>query len=154
MRPWIVLGIVMLAGVGCHSTTAPATTQQTWNYQASELTDGTVTCTFGAALALSQTTGPFTGSFQNGYMACSGPNGASSTLVSGTVDSGTATGSTIAFQLTNTDVTNSGEISETTTSFTNSGTIAQFTMTGTATVTITLGGQVYVVQGAWQANLQ
>ena len=154
MRPWIVLGVGLLAGVGCHNATAPATSQQKWNYQASILTNGQVTCTFGAALELSQTTGPFTGVYQNGYVACSGPNGASSTLVSGTVDAGTVTGSTVAFQLTNTDVTNSGELSEATVSFLNSGTLDRYTMTGTATMSIVLGGQPYVVSGPWQANLQ
>lgn len=154
MRSWIALSVFALAGVGCHSSTAPTTTLQTWNYQASALTNGPVTCTFGAALALTDTVGTFTGTFQNGYMACSGPNGASSTLVSGTVDSGAFTGSAMVFQLTNTDVTNSGEVSEATISFTNSGTISQYTMTGTATANITLGGQTYVVTGPWQASFQ
>jgi hypothetical protein len=153
MRLWITLGIGVLAGIGCHRATAPATTQ-TWNYQANALTNGVVTCTFGAPMTvnpLSTGSGPFSGVFQNGYMACSGPNGASSTVVSGTVDSGSVTGSTVAFQFTSTDVANSGEISEATASFTNNGTINQYTMTGSASVTITLGGQQYVLTGDWQA---
>jgi len=156
MRPWIVLGVVAVAGTACHSATAPTPTQQTWNYQAGELTDGVVTCIFGAAMSLTQTSGPFTGAYQNGYMSCSGPDGASSTVVTGTVDAGTVASSNVGFTFTNSDVTNSGEIDETTVSYTNTGTIIDndTVMNGTATVTITLGGVSHTLTGAWTAQFQ
>jgi hypothetical protein len=155
MRPWIALGIVVLAGAGCHPATAPATTQ-TWDYEASALTDGQVTCIFGAPMTLTLITGPFSGFFQNGYMSCSGPNGASSTLVTGNVNAGTIDGTAVSFLFMNTDVTNSGEITEATATFTSSGTVTNngTVMSGTATVNITLGGQPYVLTGYWQANLE
>jgi hypothetical protein len=153
IRPCGALAALALT-VACHSTTAPAVTTQTWAYETSQLTDGVVTCTFGAPLTLTTTSGPFTGTFRNAYMACSGPTGASSTLLSGTVDSGTITGGSVGFQLTNTEVTNSGEIDETTMSYSNAGALGTNVMSGTATASITLGGVAHALTGPWRAVLQ
>lgn len=157
MRLWLVLGIIVSIGTGCRSTTAPQAVQ-VWNYQASGLTnaDGQVTCSFGAALALTQTSGPFTGTHTNGYLSCSSPSGASSTVVSGTVNSGTVSGASIAFHFVNTDVTNTGEVDGTASAFDNTGTIIDndTQMTGTATATVVVAGQTYTLTGPWLAVIQ
>jgi hypothetical protein len=131
---------------------------QVWNYEASALTNGPVTCNFGAAMTLSQTqsSGSFTGTYNNAFLSCSSPNGASSTLVSGIVTAGSISGSSIAFQFDNSDLTNSGEISASTPAYSNSGTIIDndTQMTGTARLTVNLAGQVYVLTGPWQAIIQ
>lgn len=156
-RAWIAISALTWTGVACHSATAPAP-GQVWNYQASALTDATagVTCSFSAPMSVTQTSGPFTGTFTNGYLACSSPAGASSTLVSGTIESGTVSGSAIAFAFVSNDVTNSGEIASTPQGFHNTGTIIanDTQMTGTATLTVTVAGQAYVVTGTWQANIE
>jgi len=153
MRPWLVIGMLVVVGAGCSSTTAPSATT-TWNYQASELSSGQVTCTFGAAMSLSDTTGMFTGGYENAYLSCSTPGGASSTLVSGTLNSGSFSGTSVSFEFGFTDEANSGEISATMQQFTNSGSITHNTMQGTATLHATIGGQPYVLTGPWQATLQ
>ncbi len=153
MRPWVFIGFLVVVSAGCHSTTAPSPTT-TWNYQASELANGQVSCTFGAALNLSDTTGSFTGGYENGYLACSTPGGASSTLVSGTLNSGNVSGTSISFEFVNTNLSNSGEISATMQTFTNSGSITDNTMQGTATLHVTIDGQPYVLTGPWEAILQ
>ena len=154
MRLWLAIGILGLVGVGCHSTTAPSPTT-TWNYQASELSNvnGQVTCTFGAAMNLSDTTGAFSGAYQNAYLACSTPGGASSTIVSGNINSGNISGSNVSFEFVNTDIVNSGEISAATQLFTNTGSITANTMQGTATLNVTIDGHPYVLTGTWQATL-
>src|SRR5580693_6044331 len=118
MRSWIGLGALVLATAGCGST-GPSLLKVagTWDYEAGNLTDGQVACIFGAPMTLTQSSGTFTGTFRDGYIACSGPTGASSTLVSGTVDTGAVSGKTVAFGFTTTDVTNSGEIEEMTVAF-------------------------------------
>jgi hypothetical protein len=153
MRTWFVIGILVVVGAGCSSTTAPGPTT-TWNYQASALTNGQVTCTFGAAMSLSDTTGTFTGGYENAYLACSTPGGASSTLVSGTITSGSFSGTSVSFDFEYTDVANSGEISATPQLFTNTGSITKNTMQGAATMHVTIDGQPYVLTGPWQATLQ
>ncbi len=153
MRPWFLIGILVVVAAGCHSTTAPSPIT-TWNYQASNLSAGEVTCTFGAAMNLSDTTGSFMGGYQNAYLACSTPGGASSTLVSGTLNAGTISGTSISFEFENTVAANSGEISATMQLFTNSGSITENTMQGTATLHVTIAGQPYVLTGPWQATLQ
>jgi hypothetical protein len=154
MRLWFVIAVLGVVGAGCHSTTAPSPIT-TWNYQASELSDasGQVTCTFGAAMNLSDTTGAFSGSYQNAYLACSTPGGASSTLTSGNINSGNISGTSVSFEFVNTDITNSGEISATTQTFTNTGSITANTMQGNATLHVTIDGQPYVLTGEWQATL-
>lgn len=154
MRLWFGIGLIGLIGVGCHSTTAPSPIT-TWNYQASELTNanGQVTCTFGAAMNLSDTTGAFSGAYQNAYLACTTPGGASSTLISGNINSGNISGTSVSFEFVNSDIVNSGEISATTQMFTNSGSITANTMQGTATLHVTIDGQPYVLTGEWQATL-
>jgi hypothetical protein len=153
----IAAGILWSAAVACHSSTAPSPVQ-VWNYQASSLTNGPVTCSFGAAMTLSQTqsSGPFTGTYEDAYLSCSGPDGASSTLVTGTVTSGAISGSSISFQFDNSDLTNSGEISASTPAYSNTGTIIDndTQMIGTATMKVDLGGQVYALTGPWQAFIQ
>jgi hypothetical protein len=155
--PTIAAGILLSAAVACHSSTAP-TTVQVWNYEASALTNGPVTCSFGAAITFSQTqsSGPFSGTYNDAYLSCSSPNGASSTLATGTVTSGSISGSSIAFQFDNSDLTNSGEVSASTPEFSNNGTVIDndTQMAGTATLTVNLAGQRYVLTGPWQAFIQ
>jgi hypothetical protein len=148
--------VLTCASVGCGNSTGPSTANVagTWSYQAPSLTNGQVTCVYGVTMTLTQTGTTFSGTYTNAYTACSGPAGASSTLVSGAVDSGTVSGSTITFGFANTDVTNSGEISEVTAHHDNTGTLAGHIMSGTATANVILGGVPYTLTGEWRAALR
>jgi hypothetical protein len=154
-RSWIALGVLAVIVAGCGAT-APSVLQVagTWDYEAGNLTDGQVTCIFGAPMTLTQTSATFTGTYRDGYISCTGPTGASSTLVSGTVDSGAVSGKTVACGLTNTDVTNSGEITEMTIACQSSGAVANNVMTGTATATVVFDGVPHALTGEWRAPLQ
>ena len=148
------IAVAVAAGAACHSTTAPLVTGQRWSFQAYELTDGTVTCIFGTTLNLTGTNGQFTGSYRDAFLSCSSPVGASSTLLTGTVDAGDASSGTVSFQLTPVDVVNSGEVPVTASAFASTGTIVHDnSMSGTTTVTVTIGGVAHVLTGAWTGTL-
>jgi hypothetical protein len=146
-RPLIGASLLAAAVAACgsnHSTgpSSSANVAGTWAYSATTTSSGVISCTVAATLTFTQTAGAstFGGSFSDGTISCTTPDGpVTETDQSGSVLNGTIHNTTVAFELGDT-------------SYHNSGTLASGSITGTASITQTIGASTYTLNGTFTAT--
>jgi hypothetical protein len=115
----------------------------TWAYSTSNVQGNPITCSSsGTVLTLTQQGTTVSGNFSGGTLTCSGGGAPPSTaLGSGTIAAGTASGSTVAFDL-------GGNY------WHNTGTAAGTSMSGAVTLSVALNNMNYTLTGTWVATKQ
>jgi hypothetical protein len=112
-----------------------------WIYAATNVTAGSVTCSFtNVNMTLTQSGTSFSGTYSGGLLSCTGPGGTISEQIGGgPISAGTISGTTVTFDIDSSD-------------WRNTGTIAGSSMTGTVVVRIVVEGSTVTLTGNFSAS--
>ena len=112
-----------------------------WNYAATSLTGGGITCSFrNVPMTLAQNGTTFSGAYSGGLLSCTGPGGSLSEQVAGgAVAAGTIDGNSVQFDIDTSD-------------WRNTGTISGSSMSGTVVVRINDGTTTFTLAGDFTAS--